>query len=63
MCHLHHVKCVLKFPSYAILVLSGSLFEVFFNGEVYIDVGVIIPTWQSKDTSEAIAYTWRNINP
>ena len=48
MCHLHITKCMPKFPSYAILGLISSLFGRFFNGEVYIDIGVITPTWQSK---------------
>jgi hypothetical protein len=52
-----------KFPSYAILDLISSLFGRFFNGEVYIDVGVITPTWLSKGTRGAIVYTWQSTNP
>jgi len=48
MCHLHIINCKLKFPFYAILVLLDPLFARFFNDEVYICVGVITPTWQSK---------------
>jgi hypothetical protein len=54
---------MLKSPSYAILELISSLFGRFFNGEVYIDVGVITPTWQSNGTRGAIVYTWQSTNP
>ena len=63
MCHLHIIKCMLKFPSYEILVLISSVLAIFFNAEVYIDVGVITPTWQSKGTRGAIVYTWQSTNP
>ncbi len=56
MCHLHFINGMSKFDYYAILALIGSLFARFFNCEVYIDVGVITPTWQSKDTRGGIVY-------
>lgn len=63
MYHLHVIIHMFGFCSYALFALTSPLFTRFLNSKFYIGVGGIHPTWQSKDTSEAIVYTWKSINP
>jgi hypothetical protein len=52
MCHLHIILHMFKSRSYTLFTLTSPLFGSFFNGENYIGVGVITPTWRSEDTED-----------